>query len=126
MLEEALQHSSESLSTLPRTHVSRQCAQLDAVSAKEELFQRRDENCVSRAVVLTFQDAALRIREDVGKLIRPMAQKHMTFPSTQEYRAVHHERGDSDGIPLPERQRVASLGVFHDGDVVNERGRHCL
>jgi hypothetical protein len=96
------------------------------VSAKEELFQRRGEHVVSRAVVLTFQGATLRIRENGGKLLRPVAQKHMTFLTTQEHRAVHHERGDRDGSPLTEWQRVASLGISHDGDVVSERVRHFL
>ena len=102
------------------------CAQLGAVSDKEELFQRRGENFVSRAVVLTFQGATLRMGEDVGKLLRPVMQKHMTFRTTQEHRAVHHERGDCDGSPLPERQWVAFLGVSYEGDVVSERVRHFL
>src|SRR5712692_6609123 len=103
-----------------------QLARRSAISSKEELFQRRGEHVVSRAVVLTFQGATLRIREDGGKLLRPVAQKHMTVSSTQEHSAVHHERGDRDGSPLPERQRVASLGVSYDGYVVSERVRHFL
>ena len=95
-------------------------------SSKEELFQCMGENIDSRAVILTFQGATLRIREDAGKLIRPMAHKHMTVLTTHEHRAVHHERGDGDGSPLPERQRVATLGVPHNSDVVRERGRYCL
>src|SRR5436309_2149742 len=85
------------------THVSRQCAQVGAVSAKEELLQSRGENFVSRAVVLTFQSAMLRIRENGGKLLRPVVHKHMAFPTTEEHSAVHHEGGDRDVSPLPER-----------------------
>ena len=102
------------------------CAQLGAVSAKEELFQGSGENFVSRAVVLTFQGATLRIGEDVGKLLRPVVQKHMAFRTTQEHRAVHHERGDRDGSPLPERQRVAEHCISHDGTIVSDGVRHFL
>src|SRR6266702_4406530 len=72
-----------------------------AVSAKEELFQGRGEHFVSRAVVLIFQGEMLRMGEDGGKLLRRVVQKHMTFRTTQEHRAVHHEGGDCDGSPLP-------------------------
>lgn len=92
-------------------------------SAKKERFQSGDEHLISRAVILTFQGAALHIREDGGKLVCPMTHKRMPFLTPEEHCAIHHERGDRNGSPLPERQRVAAHSVSHDRAIVSERVR---
>ena len=59
---------------------------MDAVSAKEELFQRRDENCVSRAVVLTCQGTVLDIGEDVYQRLSPVSRAlHETLHLFQQF-----------------------------------------
>src|SRR6266446_266506 len=50
----------------------------------------------------------------------------MVFLATQEHRAVHHEGGNRDSSPLPERRRGTSLSIFYDGHVVSQRVRHRL
>src|SRR5258708_13442960 len=50
----------------------------------------------------------------------------MVFLATQEHRAIHHEGGNRDSSPLPERRRVASLSIFYDGHVVGQRVRYRL
>src|SRR5258708_31884930 len=45
---------------------------------------------------------------------------------TEEDSAVHHERRDCDGGPLPERQRVATHGISHDGAIVHQGMCYCL
>src|SRR5213596_2239388 len=82
------------------------------VSAFEDRYQRGNEDVVGDAVVLTGKAAMLRIGEDVHERLRPMMHKRRTRST------IHHERRYRDRGLLPDRQRVASHGVSHNGAVV--------
>jgi hypothetical protein len=81
----ALQHQ---LSILPQHMHPGQCAQLGRVSADEEFYQHWRKHVVSRAVVLTFQVAALPVWEDSGEFVCRVTQKHMIFAAAQEHRCI--------------------------------------
>ena len=84
---------------------------MGAESAFEELHQRRNEDFLGDAVILTWKAPMLRMGQDILEHLRPMVHKRRAVSS------IHHERGDHDRGPLPEHQGVATHGISHDSAI---------